>query len=206
MATNDKLPVTEANTYQSPQPRPGFIARRWPSLTFYTKLFWIVYKAGSKANWDRYDGTAWALSSEAVLRLLEQVGCRLDVSGLIGGHSGEDISLGRGNAIRLLAELLVTLWKKGYHMGIGRMDGGTGANVIPRSCTAYLAVRRSELGRFLRACEAEFSHLTTALRKVEKHIRFEAGAFPAPKKVWTEQTIRDVLETIRDERDRKSVV
>ena len=82
MATNDKLPVTEANTYQSPQPRPGFIARRWPSLTFYTKLFWIVYKAGSKANWDRYDGTAWALSSEAVLRLLEQVGCRLDVSGL----------------------------------------------------------------------------------------------------------------------------
>ena len=128
-------------------------------------------------------------------------GVRLDVSGLIGGHSGEDISLGRGNAIRLLAELLVTLWKKGYHMGIGRMDGGTGANVIPRSCTAYLAVRRSELGRFLRACETEFSHLTTALRKVEKHIRFEAGAFPAPKKVWTEQTIRDVLETIRDERD-----
>lgn len=128
-------------------------------------------------------------------------GVRLDVSGLIGGHSGEDISLGRGNAIRLLAELLVTLWKKGYHMGIGRMDGGTGANVIPRSCTAYLAVRRSELGRFLRACEAEFSHLTTALRKVEKHIRFEAGAFPAPKTVWTEQTIRDVLETIRDERD-----
>ena len=60
-------------------------------------------------------------------------GVRIDVSGLTGGHSGEDISLGRGNAIRLLAELLVTMWKKGYHMGIGRIDGGTGANVIPRS-------------------------------------------------------------------------
>ena len=128
-------------------------------------------------------------------------GVRIDVSGLTGGHSGEDISLGRGNAIRLLAELLVTMWKKGYHMGIGRIDGGTGANVIPRSCTACLAVRRSELGQFLRGCETEFARLSAALRGVEKTMRFEAGAFPAPRTVWTEQTIRDVLETIRDERD-----
>lgn len=128
-------------------------------------------------------------------------GVRIDVSGLAGGHSGEDISLGRGNAIRLMAELLVTMWRKNYRMGIGRIDGGTAANVIPRSCTAYLAVRRSELGRFLRGCETEFAALSAPYRKTEKHIHFEAGAFPAPKRMWTEQTIRDVLETIHDERD-----
>ena len=72
---------------------------------------------------------------------------------------------------------------------------------ISRSCTAYLAVRRSELGRFLRGCEREFAQLSAAYRRTEKHIRFEAGAFPAPKRVWNEETIRDVLETIRDERD-----
>jgi len=126
-------------------------------------------------------------------------GVRIDVSGLQGGHSGEDISLGRGNAIRMVAELLVAMWKRGYHMGIERIDGGTAANVIPRSCIAYLAVRRSELGRFLRGCEREFAFLSEAYRKTEKTIHFEAGAFPAPKTVWTEQTIRDVLETIRSE-------
>lgn len=96
MATNDKLPVTGANTYQSPERQPGFIARCWPSLAFYTKLLWIVYKAGSKANWDRYDGTAWALSSEEVLRLLERIGCRLDVSGLehVRGVDGPCVFVG----------------------------------------------------------------------------------------------------------------
>lgn len=82
MATNDKLPVTLTDAYQSPERRPGLVARLWPSLAFYTKLLWIVYKAGSKANWDRYDGTAWALSSEEVLRLLERIGCHIEVSGL----------------------------------------------------------------------------------------------------------------------------
>lgn len=77
-----RLPVTTGDTYESPARQIGPFARLWPSAAFYTKLLWIICRAGSKANWDRYDGTAWAHSSEEVLRLLEQVGCRLDVSGL----------------------------------------------------------------------------------------------------------------------------
>ncbi len=126
-------------------------------------------------------------------------GVQLEISGLMGGHSGEDIALGRCNAIRLMAMLLVSMWAQGFRVGIAKMDGGTAANVIPRSCTAYLAVRKGELARFLRGCEEEFSYVVEAYRDTEHNPHFEADVIPAPEKVWSKQTILDVLETIRGE-------
>lgn len=80
----EKTPLTVTDAYQSPERRPGPFAKHCPSVLFYAKLLWIVYKAGSKANWDRYDGAAWMRSSEEVVRLLERIGCRIEASGLNG--------------------------------------------------------------------------------------------------------------------------
>lgn len=64
---------------------------------------------------------------------------RFDVSGLRGGHSGIDIHLGRGNAIRLLAEALRDL---AVHtdMRLIELKGGTARNAIPREAFAVCAV------------------------------------------------------------------
>lgn len=70
------------DSYLSPPSSPSWFARSWPSFSFYLPLLWIVYKAGSRANWDRYDGEAWAGSSEATVRQLERVGCRVEASGM----------------------------------------------------------------------------------------------------------------------------
>jgi len=64
---------------------------------------------------------------------------RFDVSGLRGGHSGIDIHLGRGNAIKLLAEALRDL---AAHTGLCliEFDGGTARNAIPREAYAVCAL------------------------------------------------------------------
>lgn len=64
---------------------------------------------------------------------------RFDVSGLRGGHSGIDIHLGRGNAIKLLAEALRDL---AAHTDVRliEMQGGTARNAIPREAFAICAV------------------------------------------------------------------
>jgi len=64
---------------------------------------------------------------------------RLDVSGLRGGHSGIDIHLGRGNAIRLLAEALRDL---AIHIDVRliEMKGGSARNAIPREAFAVCAM------------------------------------------------------------------
>lgn len=64
---------------------------------------------------------------------------RFEVSGLRGGHSGIDIHLGRGNAIKLLAEALRDL---AAHSDVRLIElkGGTARNAIPREAYAVCAL------------------------------------------------------------------
>jgi len=64
---------------------------------------------------------------------------RFSVSGLRGGHSGIDIHLGRGNAIKLLTEALRDL---AAHTDVRliEMQGGTARNALPREAYALCAL------------------------------------------------------------------
>jgi dipeptidase D len=64
---------------------------------------------------------------------------RLEVSGLRGGHSGIDIHLGRGNAIKLLAEALRDL-SAHTDVRLISLQGGTARNAIPREAYAVCAL------------------------------------------------------------------
>ncbi|MFA6969891.1 MAG: aminoacyl-histidine dipeptidase [Gallionella sp.] len=64
---------------------------------------------------------------------------RFEVSGLRGGHSGIDIHLGRGNAIKLLAEALRDL-SAHTDLRLISMNGGTARNAIPREAFAVCAL------------------------------------------------------------------
>jgi len=71
---------------------------------------------------------------------------RMEVAGLRGGHSGIDIHLGRGNAIKLLAEALRDL---AAHTDVRliEMKGGTARNAIPREAFAVCALRADALAK-----------------------------------------------------------
>jgi dipeptidase D len=64
---------------------------------------------------------------------------RFDVSGLRGGHSGIDIHLGRGNAIKLLAEALRDL-SAHTDVRLIELKGGSARNAIPREAYAVCAL------------------------------------------------------------------
>ena len=64
---------------------------------------------------------------------------QFSAEGLQGGHSGIDIHLGRGNAIKLLTEVLRDL--SGYSdLRLISMHGGTARNAIPREAFALCAL------------------------------------------------------------------
>ncbi len=64
---------------------------------------------------------------------------RFEVSDLRGGHSGIDIHLGRGNAIKLLAEALRDL-SAHCDVHLIEMKGGSARNAIPREAFAVCAL------------------------------------------------------------------
>ena len=64
---------------------------------------------------------------------------KIDISGLLGGHSGVEIDLGRGNAYTLLGRLLLAMQKK-TDLRIITIGGGGKGNGIPSSSNAVVAV------------------------------------------------------------------
>lgn len=63
----------------------------------------------------------------------------LTLSGLHGGHSGEDISKGRANANRLMARILLRFLED-ISFRLVRISGGSKDNAIPRDCEATFAI------------------------------------------------------------------
>ena len=90
---------------------------------------------------------------------------RLKVSGLRGGHSGIDIAAGRGNAIRVLAQVLNAL-QSGFGFEVASITGGNKRNAIPREASAVLFLLPGQEGAF-----------KAALAEQEAHWRSAFGAF-----------------------------
>ncbi len=86
---------------------------------------------------------------------------RLDVTGLFGGHSGEDIALRRISAIAAAATVLRFI-QDSSEIRLVSMDGGGKDNAIPRECSAVFAVKKgADLSPALeRAREAAALHAT----------------------------------------------
>jgi len=58
------------------------LAKLWPSLYFYSRFLGVVFRASSEVKSGGYDGRSWSESSLEVLRLLELIGLRINISGL----------------------------------------------------------------------------------------------------------------------------
>ncbi|MBN1822244.1 MAG: beta-Ala-His dipeptidase, partial [Prolixibacteraceae bacterium] len=68
---------------------------------------------------------------------------KLSVTGLQGGHSGDDIHKGRGNAVKVLNSFLWQAAKK-YDLKIADFNGGNLRNAIAREAFAVITVPNSQ--------------------------------------------------------------
>jgi dipeptidase D len=90
---------------------------------------------------------------------------RLKVFGLKGGHSGIDIHAGRGNAIRLLAQVLKSM-QSGFEFQVASIKGGNKRNAIAREASAFLFLDPAKEGDF-----------KVGLASYEAHWKAAYGAF-----------------------------
>ena len=72
---------------------------------------------------------------------------KLAVSGLTGGHSGDDINKGRANSNKLLARVLLDA-TEAHGLRLSLMDGGNLRNAIPRDAYAFVGVPTANVEAF----------------------------------------------------------
>lgn len=90
--------------------------------------------------------------------------------GLLGGHSGMDIHLGRGNANKWMNRLLYHLISV-MDIRLCSLNGGSLRNAIPRESTAIVALPNSEVAAF----KSHSNQLITQIQGEFQHIEHEAN-------------------------------
>ncbi len=123
----------------------------------------------------------------------DRQGISIRISGLCGGHSGEDIHRGRGNALVLLRELLSALPRE-QDCRIADIRCVGRGNVIPRECEATVAVCDLDAGLALLRTVAE--QLQNVPRPAEDSgLAIEIG--PAPcHSLWSEEDTARMLHLL----------
>lgn len=102
---------------------------------------------------------------------------KLEIKGLLGGHSGDDINKNRGNANKILNRFLVFADKK-FDLCISDFNGGNLRNAIAREASAVVTVPYSdkenlivEWNVFASEMEFEFSNCEPKLMLAHKTVK-----------------------------------
>lgn len=105
---------------------------------------------------------------------------KLSVSGLKGGHSGDDIDKGLGNSNRILARLL-SEGMSDYGLRLSRIDGGNLRNAIPREAWAVVALPQERSDGFADFVERFAAEVKEELRHTEPELKIETAPATASK-------------------------
>jgi dipeptidase D len=115
----------------------------------------------------------------------DTVAYEVKIQGLKGGHSGVDIHLGRGHAIKLLVRLLRGAIEP-YELHLARFNGGTAANAIPREADAVVLLPDKKVKAFTAYVQAFEATVKSELSAVEPDLNVELVAVESPAQVMDE--------------------
>ena len=108
---------------------------------------------------------------------------KVQVTGLIGGHSGEDINKNRANAIVLLARVLYMVGKESqFDMEISEIAGGNLHNAIPREAHAVVGFTADGSMKFEKRFDEAISQICAEYSS-EPDMRITAEGVECPKSV-----------------------
>lgn len=136
--------------------------------------------------------TVGTLKAERMETAPGSQGLAVSVTGLRGGHSGDEIHKGFGNSVKIMNRLLLSLSEK-FSIGIDRFDAGNLRNAIPREAFATIAVDGDKK-----------TMVTKEIASLSRMIRDEFGDLEKDLKISVEET--DTPATLLNEESRKKLL
>lgn len=120
----------------------------------------------------------------------------VSVAGLKGGHSGVDIHLQRGNAIRVLARALRSA-ADATGARIATISGGNARNAIPREASATLFLSEPSGEAACRSALAEsFAVARREHARPDPDLRVEVVTVETPDAAWDDASTRRALDLL----------
>ena len=115
----------------------------------------------------------------AISHQTSDIAIRLSVTGLLGGHSGDDINKGRANANQLIVWFLARIWPQ-TEIQLASINGGNLRNAIAREAEAVIAIPTS----YKEQIRIEWNHFVAQMEgvfgEIEKDMRLELETCDMP--------------------------
>ena len=120
---------------------------------------------------------------------------KIKVYGLAGGHSGDDINKGKGNANKLLNRILWTAEDKAG-IRIGEFDGGNLRNAIAREAFAIVTVPEEQSSRLERLTDFYDKAFQKELKITDTGVKVSLTKTNLPAKVLVMESQNKLMQSI----------
>ena len=106
---------------------------------------------------------------DLIQKLENFIPLKIFVFGLKGGHSGVDIHLGRGNALKIISQLL---WKlnQEFVIHLYSIEGGNRTNAIPREVNAIIYIEKKRFEEILSYIKTSFLEASVIFDEIEPNL------------------------------------
>ncbi|HEX9654552.1 MAG TPA: aminoacyl-histidine dipeptidase [bacterium] len=119
----------------------------------------------------------------------------IKLHGLRGGHSGVDIHLQRGNAVKLLARALNSVHRK-VKFQLASLTGGNMHNAIPREAFAKVTVASSEKEKFQKELHQRFQEIYSEFKSADPEMKITIAETDSIKKTCDDDTTFKVINLL----------
>ncbi len=104
----------------------------------------------------------------------------LSVTGLRGGHSGDEIHKGLGNAVKMMNRLIMSL-SKAFEISLSHLDAGNLRNAIPREAFAIIVTDVSNRERIVKSVADFFKIQSDEFGEIEKELKISVAEAELPE-------------------------
>ena len=112
------------------------------------------------------------------------MGFQVRLTGLQGGHSGDEIEKGLGNSLKILGRFLWE-YSRNHVLHIASFEGGNMRNAIPREASAVIALPPAARKELIASLDRFESMAGLELGEADPDLRILAAACNTPEKVYT---------------------
>ena len=122
-------------------------------------------------------------------------GLSISLTGLHGGHSGDEIHKGFGNSVKIMNRLLWNL-SNNFNIALSYLDGGNLRNAIPREAFATIVVKKEKV-QPIKAWIEDFNRIISEeFRETEKGIKISVTECTVPQYVIDRESQERLLSSL----------
>lgn len=123
------------------------------------------------------------------------VALEISVTGLHGGHSGDEIHKGYGNAVKIMNRILWNLSSQ-IHLSLSYFDGGNLRNAIPREAFSRIVIDRESKATAIARINGFNEIMKDELGEVEKEIKIAVREIELPSFVMDKENQKRFINAL----------